>query len=113
MITTVFEVISPPDNVTHTPRAMYVTTKNIFDETSWSDPLYVEQVGFDPDLFWDDDGKVYLTSTTGSPSVPEAGYFAIWIAEIDIETGNSLTESELFHVSTLPMDTPSRPLSMQ
>lgn len=35
LITTWFDVISPPDNVTRTPRSMYVRTKNIFDETQW------------------------------------------------------------------------------
>jgi hypothetical protein len=29
--------------VTKTPRPMYVHTKNIFDDASWSDPVYVEQ----------------------------------------------------------------------
>lgn len=24
------------------PRSMYVKTKNIFDETSWSEPIYVD-----------------------------------------------------------------------
>jgi beta-xylosidase len=37
---------------------------------------------------------------------PDSGYFAIWKTEIDIATGDSLTESELFHVSTLPLDAP-------
>lgn len=63
--------------------------------------------GFDPDLFWDDDGKVYLTSTLGAGFVlPDPGYFSIWITEIDLSTGNSLTESRVLHVSTLPLNTP-------
>jgi beta-xylosidase len=87
---------------------MYVTSQNIFDESAWSDPKYVEQVGFDPDLFWDSDGKVWLTTTSGAQFVdPDSGYFAIWITEIDIRTGNSLRESQLFHVSSLPLDAPS------
>lgn len=35
LITTWFDIISPPDLVTRLPRSMYVWTKNIFDETSW------------------------------------------------------------------------------
>jgi beta-xylosidase len=35
LITTWFDIINPPDNVTRTPRSMYVKTKNIFDETQW------------------------------------------------------------------------------
>lgn len=37
---------------------------------------------------------------------PDSGYFAIWITEIDLETGNSLTESRYFYRSELPKDTP-------
>ncbi|KAH8149830.1 uncharacterized protein LAJ45_05982 [Morchella importuna] len=107
MITTLFDIISPPDNVTHTPRSFYVTTKNIWDEKSWSDPTYVDQWGFDPDLFFDTDGRTYLTTTLGSQFVdPDSGYFAIWISEIDIKTGNALSEARLFHVSDLPLNTP-------
>ncbi|KAF3315975.1 hypothetical protein TWF173_002756 [Orbilia oligospora] len=107
MITTWFDVISPPDNTTGTPRSMYVSTKNILDETSWSDPIYVDQWGFDPDLFFDTDGKTYLTTTMGSGFIdPDSGYFAIWITEIDLKTGNSLTESRYFYRSELPINTP-------
>lgn len=37
---------------------------------------------------------------------PDSGYFAIWITEIDVKTGNSLTESRVLHISTLPLNTP-------
>ncbi|KAF6836437.1 xylan -beta-xylosidase [Colletotrichum plurivorum] len=100
LIDTVFDVISPPDNVTRVPRSFYVTTTDIFDETSWSEPTYVDQWGFDPDLFFDDDGKVYLT-TTFSEFV-ENGNFANWITEIDIKTGDSLSNSRLLHTTTVP-----------
>ncbi|KAF3936558.1 Beta-xylosidase [Dactylella cylindrospora] len=107
MITTWFDVISPPDNVTRTPRSMYVKTKNIMDESSWSDPIYVDQAGFDPDLFFDDNSKTYLTTTQGSGFVdPDSGYFAIWITEIGLATGDSLTESRYFYRSELPISTP-------
>ena len=77
-----------------------MTTDDIFDETSWSDPTYVDQWGFDGDLFFDDDGKVYFTST--SPEHVESGNFANWICEIDIKTGNSLTPSRVLHTTTVP-----------
>ncbi|KAK1998116.1 family 43 glycosyl hydrolase [Colletotrichum falcatum] len=98
LIDTAFDIINPPDNVTRLPRSFYVTTRDIFDETSWSEPTYVDQWGFDPDLFFDDDGKVYL-STTFSEFV-DNGNFANWITEIDIKTGNSLTDSRLLHTTT-------------
>ncbi|KAJ0165332.1 Non-reducing end alpha-L-arabinofuranosidase BoGH43A [Colletotrichum tanaceti] len=100
LIDTVFDLISPPDNVTRVPRSFYVTTPNIFDEASWSEPTYVDQWGFDPDLFFDDDGKVYLT-TTFSEFV-DNGNFANWITEIDIKTGDSLSNSRLLHTTTVP-----------
>lgn len=63
--------------------------------------------GFDPDLFFDTDGRTYLTTTLGSQFAdPDSGYFAIWISEIDIKTGNALSEARLFHVSDLPLNTP-------
>lgn len=108
MITTFFDIINPPDNTTLTPRSMYVSTENIWDESKWSVPTYVDQHGFDPDLFFDDDGKVYLTTTFGSTDLgyPDSGYFALWITEINIKTGDSLTESRFLHSSPLPLDTP-------
>ncbi|KAL5633147.1 hypothetical protein ACGC1H_003593 [Rhizoctonia solani] len=108
LITTWFDIINPPDNVTRTPRSMYVKTKNIFDETQWSEPVYVDQWGFDPDLFFDNDGKVYLSSTFGANDFghPNSGYFSIFTSEIDIKTGDALTESRFSHQSPLPLDTP-------
>jgi beta-xylosidase len=90
-----------------TPRSFYVKTKNIWDDKSWSDPVYFDMHGFDPDLFIDDDGKAYLTSTFGAGEfVKDPGYFSVFITQVDLETGNSLTDAKLLHVSTLPLDTP-------
>ncbi|QIA09890.1 glycoside hydrolase family 43 protein [Draconibacterium halophilum] len=41
----------------------------------WSDPVWVDVPGIDPDLFWDDDGKAYVIS---SPFI---------LYEIDLKTG--------------------------
>nr|XP_036575078.1 Non-reducing end alpha-L-arabinofuranosidase BoGH43A 2 [Colletotrichum truncatum]KAF6781588.1 Non-reducing end alpha-L-arabinofuranosidase BoGH43A 2 [Colletotrichum truncatum] len=100
LVDTVFDVISPPDNVTRVPRSFYVTTTNIFDENSWSEPTYVDQWGFDGDIFFDDDGKVYFTSTFSE--FVENGNFANWITEIDVKTGDSLSNSRLLHTTTVP-----------
>ncbi|RPB00237.1 hypothetical protein L873DRAFT_1835111 [Choiromyces venosus 120613-1] len=92
MITTLFDILSPPA-VTRTPRSFY-------DEDSWSNPTYVDQSFIC-------DGKTYLTTTMGSQfEDPDSGYFAVWITEIDIKTGDSLTMSKPFHVLSLPMNTP-------
>ena len=39
----------------------YVHTRDPFGE--WSDPIWVAQGGIDPSLFFDDDGRVYLSRT--------------------------------------------------
>jgi xylan 1,4-beta-xylosidase len=39
----------------------YVSTNDPVGE--WSEPIWVDQGGIDPSLFFDDDGRVYLTSS--------------------------------------------------
>ncbi|MBD0779628.1 glycoside hydrolase family 43 protein [Maribacter sp. ANRC-HE7] len=56
----------------------YVTASN--PAGPWSDPIYVDVPGIDPDLFFDDDGKAYVIS---SPFI---------LYEIDLATGKLLTE---------------------
>ena len=58
----------------------YVYTDNPAGD--WSDPIWVEQPGIDPDLFFDDDGKCYFMSAQGDMK----------ICEIDIKTGKLLSE---------------------
>ncbi|WP_337101166.1 glycoside hydrolase family 43 protein [Paenibacillus sp. YIM B09110] len=60
----------------------------------WSDPIYVEQAGIDPSIFFDDDGKVYFTSTGAVQSK------GIYQCEIDIETGQKLSETRLIWTGT-------------
>jgi xylan 1,4-beta-xylosidase len=63
--------------------SFFVTAKD--PAGPWSEPVWIggHQGGIDPSLFFDDDGKVYLTST-GSPS-------GIYQSQIDIATGKLLT----------------------
>jgi alpha-N-arabinofuranosidase len=50
----------------------------------WSEPIWISgQRGIDPSLFFDDDGKVYLTSTGDGPG--------IYQSLIDVATGKLLT----------------------
>jgi beta-xylosidase len=37
-------------------------TTNPFDDKAWSDPVKFNAPKIDPDLFWDDDGKVYVAT---------------------------------------------------
>ena len=50
----------------------------------WSEPLWVDQEGIDPSLFFDNDGQVYFTSESGHGIIQST---------IDIETGRRLSES--------------------
>ncbi len=62
----------------------YVYTDDIYGE--WSEPIFVEQDGIDPSLFFED-GKCYFTSNGNA----EDGKGAIMQCEIDVETGKKLT----------------------
>lgn len=64
----------------------YVTTNDIYGE--WSEPIFVEQGGIDPSLYFED-GKAYFMSN-GSD---EDGNGCIFQCEIDIKTGEKLTDS--------------------
>ncbi|KAJ8111211.1 hypothetical protein OPT61_g6140 [Boeremia exigua] len=67
------------------PKVLLFKTQNPFED-AWSDPVVIQNPAndIDPDIFWDDDGKIYMAVAAG-----------IWISEIDIETGAA---SEPFRV---------------
>ncbi len=70
-----------------------VHTKDI--KAGWSEPHWVDQGGIDPSLLFDDDGKVYFTST----GFDEGGQ-GILLCEVDPYTGERLTESVLISHGT-------------
>jgi alpha-N-arabinofuranosidase len=72
----------------------YVYTEDI--EGEWSEPIFVKQAGIDPSLFFDEDGKVYFTSN----GTDETGRNGIFQAEINIDTGELLTESRFLWPGT-------------
>ena len=82
----------------------FVYTSDPFGE--WSDPVWLDQSGIDPSLFFDEDGKVYLTNAwtvdfpipfENDPANPKWG---IQQTEIDITTGKRLTEPKLIWLGT-------------
>lgn len=69
-------------NVSH-GGSFFVTAKD--PAGPWSEPVWLDIPGggIDPSLFFDDDGKVYLTSTGSAPG--------IYASQIDVATGKLLT----------------------
>lgn len=53
----------------------------------WSDPIRIPYGGIDPSLFFDEDGKVYVTAQQGADYDSHAIQY-----EIDIATGEALSE---------------------
>lgn len=66
-----------------------VHTKDL--AAGWSEPALVSQGGIDPSLFFDDDGKVYYTST----HVCEDGRGSIQMCRLDPSTGEKFTASKV------------------
>jgi beta-xylosidase len=90
IITNSFDRYRPQADDRVWPRGFYVKTANIWDDSTWSDPVYFDQIGFDHDLFWDDDGTVYLSSTyrkVDRPPDSKLKDFGIHISIVDLETG--------------------------
>ncbi|KAJ6127656.1 glycosyl hydrolase [Penicillium sp. IBT 18751x] len=66
-----------------------IYTDNIWSG-EWSDPVYFDFWGIDPDLFFDDDGRVYIS---GSSWKTDPG--TINCLEIDLETGNKISPEQV------------------
>ena len=68
----------------------YVTAKD--PAGPWSEPVWIRDFeGIDPSLFFDDDGRAYITGPGGGNGKPRGMYQA----EIDVRTGRLLTPSRL------------------
>lgn len=57
----------------------------------WSEPVWVDQFGIDPSLFWDDDGRCYFCGTGHDESINGQG---IVFFEVDPLTGAILSEKK-------------------
>jgi len=79
------------------------TTKNFYvyaehPDGPWSEPVFIEGWGgIDPSLFFNEDGRVYITGTSAFGSGEPVG---IYQAELDIESGQLLTERRLIWKGT-------------
>ncbi|KAF7856116.1 hypothetical protein EAF04_010069 [Stromatinia cepivora] len=98
-----FDRYRPQEDQRIWPRGFYVKCKaeDVFGG-EWSEPVWFDEVGFDQDLFFDDDGKVYLSTTrrkherTLRESLKD---FAIHITTIDLSTGASTSVPKVIRSS--------------
>lgn len=62
----------------------------------WSDPIFLPEIdGIDPSMFFDDDGKVYITHNGPPPGEPlYEGHRAIWMWEYDPKAQKVVKESQ-------------------
>jgi alpha-N-arabinofuranosidase len=67
-------------------------------QREWSDPIWIDGWGgIDPSLFFDNDGKVYITGTNDNARGEELG---IYQAEIDLKKGSIIGERKLIWKGT-------------
>jgi alpha-N-arabinofuranosidase len=52
----------------------------------WSEPPLEDAPGFDPSLFFDDDGRVWYTGTRLAEADYYTGHTEIWLRELDLKT---------------------------
>ena len=67
-------------------------------EGPWSNPVWLPEIdGIDPDIFFDTDGKVYITHNGPPPNnIPlHDGHRAIYMLEYDLDTQTIVTEPKL------------------
>ncbi|KAF2010853.1 glycoside hydrolase family 43 protein [Aaosphaeria arxii CBS 175.79] len=96
LITNYADSFNPSDQ-----RPFLITTNDIFSG-NWSMPTYFDQTGIDPDLFFDDDGCVYL-STALPEFAPTGGNSTIWQSQVDVTSGKSLIQPVMIYRSDLPL----------
>lgn len=68
-------------------RNFYIYTDDIYGE--WSEPVFVEQGGIDPSLYFEDDRCFFISN-----GEDENGVSCIRMCEIEIETGKKLSETK-------------------
>lgn len=66
-----------------------VHTRDIYGK--WSEPVYIDQGGIDPSLFWDDDGTCYFVSN----GLDKDDRVSIFLCQLDPFTGKKYTETTL------------------
>ncbi|CZR61324.1 related to xylosidase : arabinofuranosidase [Phialocephala subalpina] len=65
------------------------TSPNLYDGTTWSMPTNFTMYGIDPDIFWEDDGKVYVSSNLYGTT--------IGLVVVDPVTGSQTTPTPIWN----------------
>ncbi|HEY0924290.1 glycoside hydrolase family 43 protein [Rheinheimera pacifica] len=61
----------------------------------WSDPIWLPEVeGIDPDIFFDDDGRVYIAHNGDPEESLYEGHKAIWLWEYDLANQKIIADSQ-------------------
>ena len=77
-------VYSPPDGKPAKMINFIITAKD--PKGPWSEPhIIVGAPGIDPDIFFDDNNKVYFTGTHSQGDMNTNGIGSIWIQELDVK----------------------------
>lgn len=62
----------------------------------WSEPIWIEQIGIDPDLFLDADGRTYFLRN----NIFDSQTRGLYLGEIELETGRMLSDMRLLWTGT-------------
>lgn len=65
-------------------------------EKGWSEPVFIDHMGIDPSLFWDEEGNAYYTGT----HFDSEGRSCIAQFMLDVETGEKLSETKVIWYGT-------------
>lgn len=84
----------------------FVTTAPTL-EGPWDRPIYVGSRGFDPSLFTDDDGRLYLASLRWDHRSGHAKFGGIVVQELDPVTFDRLGRAQVVHTSAELVEGPN------
>ncbi|KAG4440842.1 hypothetical protein IFR05_003655 [Cadophora sp. M221] len=70
-----------------------ISTTDVFIG-NWSDPVFFDFHGIDPDIFFDDDGRTYIAGSSYTRGLPWNTKIAIDCFEVDLQSGKKLTEQK-------------------
>lgn len=79
----VYTIVSKQNERVPANRNLLMTTEDVCG--SWSEPVYLNSMGYDPSLFHEDDGRVYLVSMRVDDTPGEDAFKGIVVQEYDPE----------------------------